>query len=35
MVLAVDDAAAPLEARRAQLGKLAAQYEVIQVPLLD
>jgi hypothetical protein len=35
VVLAVDESAEPLEARRAQLGKLAAQYQVIQVPLID
>jgi hypothetical protein len=35
VILAVDLEQAPLEARRAALGKLASQYEVINVPLRE
>jgi len=35
VVLAVDISPEPLEARRQALGKLAAQYEIVQVPLID
>jgi hypothetical protein len=35
VVLAVDASPEPLEARRAQLGKVADQYEIVQVPLLE
>ncbi len=35
VILAVDVAPEPLEARRAALGKIADQYQVVQVPLLE
>ena len=35
VILAVDVDPQPLEARRAALGKVAEQYQVVQVPLLE